>query len=697
MPTKLEANASFMKPRFVFLVLALALIFCMVFVGGVGGATWNVPADGNLADVVLMAGDKDTIVIMENYVISEQVILSSEYDSSKRKYITKTITITNAAGVDVTISSGLGTLSSSDNSIVDTRTLFKVNAGKLIVTGNESGGSLTITSNHQGRAFDVNFDDKSSWFGSDGDGQDATLEIHEGVHIYKCGFVNERIAQSNNGGAVYIRQNGEFIMNGGLLSENKAGGGGAVYVDSNGYFVLNDGLITNNDALYTGSSHSKWGGGVWAKSDKLVTWNGGEIKGNTAMAKSNDGYDYNEIYPYIEPPVKKEISPIYVSVGSTVYDDYWSVKEAYDDMISKNVKTFNIHIRYTISQGYIEEWVNGGYVTTLDEVAIGNGISVTLMPGTESVNLGIIDQMFTVSGGSLTISGNGAASLAISGKNTATSVDTGGFVLVEGGSLTVQSGVTISSAKAKKGGAIYLKSGSCTLSGSSKITGCTASEKGGAVYVADGTFTVKDSALVDASNDVYLEDGEVITVASGYSGTIKNIALSDYEEGRNVVDVTAYSYIDSNKFVLNDEAHDDVEKILVLTKEGNKNYLEIQSQIQFSIIIPEDLELSNSTYDGVMVVTAENVKIPQNAWISVTVKSQNDFNLNLLTDSSIKLPYALTLGGSTTALENNAVIARFTKANSPNSVNMQAKVTAEPRYSGSYADYLTFTVQYGTA
>lgn len=42
MPTKSESNASFRKPRLVFLVLALALIFSVVFVGGVSGAdVWD--------------------------------------------------------------------------------------------------------------------------------------------------------------------------------------------------------------------------------------------------------------------------------------------------------------------------------------------------------------------------------------------------------------------------------------------------------------------------------------------------------------------------------------------------------------------------------------------------------------------------------------------------------------------------------
>ena len=300
MPTKLEANASFIKPRLVFLVLVLALVFGAVCVGGVSGATWYIPNENGLtlAQVVTNAADGDTIVITENYVIDKQVVLSGKKTGSgwNQKYKTKTITITNAPGVDVIVSSNLGGLSSSDNTVVDTRTLFKIHAGKLIVKGNDEGGSLSFTSNYKGRVFDVNFDEIKS--GNEDDGLGATLEMYEGVRVYQSGFITENIAQSNNGGAVYIRNDGEFIMHGGLLSENKAGGGGAVCVDNGGYFELNGGLITNNDALYTGNQYGqKWGGGVWvydgnlANLKKLVIWTGGEIKGNTAMAESPNGED----------------------------------------------------------------------------------------------------------------------------------------------------------------------------------------------------------------------------------------------------------------------------------------------------------------------------------------------------------------------------------------------------------------------
>ena len=710
MPTKLEANASFKKPRLVFLVLALALIFGAVCVGGVSGATHYVYANHNLADIVNNANDGDVIVIMEDYVIKKQVVLSSErvqtggsYLRPTYSYITRTITITNAPGVDVTISSNLGVLSSSDNTVVDTRTLFKIHAGKLIVKGNDEGGSLSFTSNYKGRVFDVNFDEIKS--GNEDDGLGATLEMHEGVRVYQSGFITENIAQSNNGGAVYIRSQGIFIMHGGLLTDNKAGGGGAVCVDNGGSFKLIGGLISNNDALYTGNQYAqKWGGGVWASAASLVEWTGGEIKGNTAMAQSPNGEDYNEIYPKITPPQKKE-SPIYVSAGSTTYDYYWSIKEAYDDMKKKNVKTFTIYIRRDFSQGYIEKWKNNAYVTELDKVTIDKDYSVTIKPDKTSITLNLMfDQMFKVSsGGSLTVSGNNGASLTISGKNEVNTVETGGFVLVNGGSFEVQNGVTISSTKAKNGGAIYLKSGSCTLSGSASITGCTASEKGGAVYVADGTFTVKDSASVDASNDVYLEDGEVITAESGYKGTIGKITLSDYEDGRNVVDITANPGISAEKFVLNSEAHNEYgDKLLVSVDEKSKKYLELKNQIEFLITIPDALYISESSNSGSMIVTADKVRIPKDTWISVTVTSTGNFNLTHSSVDSAKLPYNLFVDDSGVRVTNNLEVAKFTVTeyldkqtqNLKPTKSLTATVTELPPMTGTYTDTLTFTAEH---
>lgn len=119
----------------IFAAAVALVLLCAVCVGGVSGAyTWNVPADDNLADIVNNAGNGDVIVITGDYVISEQVVLSRNYD----------ITITNAPGVDVTIRGN-----------ADAGSLFKIGGGTLTVKGNDDGGSLTITTGLNGRAFDV--------------------------------------------------------------------------------------------------------------------------------------------------------------------------------------------------------------------------------------------------------------------------------------------------------------------------------------------------------------------------------------------------------------------------------------------------------------------------------------------------------------------------------------------------------------
>lgn len=746
MPTKLEANASFKKPRLVFLVLALALIFCVVFVGGVSGATWNVPANGNLVDIVNYAGNGDVIVITENYVISEQVSSNSD------------ITITNAPGVDVTISGN-----------ADAVTLFKIGGGTLTVMGNDDGGSLTITTNLNGRAFDVN--------------SGSTLDIYDGVIVYQCGF-GSASTESHNGGAVYVSNGGEFIMHGGLLLDNTGYKGGAVYVNNGGSFELmkGKGIITNNHALYIS------GGGVWAEPDSDVEWTGGDIKGNTASSKCDD--NLNNIYPYIECPETE--APIRVGSGNNPIisncEECWSVQEAYEMMKSEGVMT--IFITRDFTQGYIETWNGYSYTTELDSVIIDSGITVNFKPAGakngDPVNLNIIDRMFEVSNkGSLVVGSLDYPSLIISGKNEVNTVDKGGFICINSATTASIINCEISDTKANKGGAIYLKSTSISLSDLSKITGCTAedggavyveggtfyawlsesiegctaknggavyveggtfrfgdsyksgsglikdctaeiggavyfadgtfimqenakitgctAEIGGAVYFADGTFNVMNGATIDSSNDVYLSAGQVITAANGYKGTIGKITLSDYEDGRNVVDITANPGISAEKFVLNLEAHNEYgDKLLVSVDEKSKKYLELKNQIEFLITIPDALYISESSNSGSMIVTADKVRIPKDTWISVTVTSTGNFNLTHSSVDSAKLPYNLFVDDSGVRVTNNLEVAKFTVTeyldkqtqNLKPTKSLTATVTELPPMTGTYTDTLTFTAEH---
>ena len=694
----------------IFAAAAALVLLCAVCVGGVSGEVIEVSTEQGLREAITKAngnGEADTIILLNDITLV--------YDRGSRGglptplKITSDITITNVAGTDVTLkTSYTPSLTSRDFSIwnydtIDAHTLFHVNSGKLTVGGNADGGSITITTNQNGRAFDVN---------EDGGRSGAVLEINGGVHVYRCGFSSEAVAESNNGGAIYVRNYGTFIMNGGMLSENRAGAGGAVYIDGGGKFEMNGGAITLNFALNTGGSHDKWGGGVWRDSySGVFTWKGGEINGNTASSAPAGDLNYHEVWPEYNPPTAPESPvtpnyPIYVvSSGGTKYDGYETIKEAYNDASSKHDE-FTIYIKRDFTQTYIEDKVNGGFTTTLDAVTIEKGKTVTLKPDTSSLTLHLINRMFTVSsGGVFIISGNGAsASLTVSGTLADGSVDTGGFVLVDGGSFTLQDGVTISSAKAKNGGAVYLKSGFCTLSGGS-ITGCSASEMGSAVYVASGTLTVSDDFTLPATNDVYLADGQVITLSNNYDGTIGKITLSDYSEGRNVIDISANTAVSPAKFVLNPADASEYEDLILMVSdsENGKTYLELGVDVQFTILIPAALELDGDTYTGSMKITAEKVLIPTDDVLRVTVTSPDDgFILLHYRDAGITLPYTLSVGSPDTPLGADGEIARFTKAayqekqaqNAELAVDLYAKVSAEPRYAGDYKDTLTFTVTY---
>ena len=223
----------------------------------------------SLADAVDAAGSGDTIIITEDYVIKEQVVLERENVGSWWPiYAEKDITITNAPGVDVVLSSGLGEIPNGTSwDQVDPFTLFMVEGGSITIEGNPAGGSITFTTNHNGRIFDIQ--------------NDASVIMNSGAHIKDSGYDGDTAA-ANNGGAVYVR-NGEFIMNGGSLTGNTAGAGGAVYVEGGSVFTMHGGQITGNTALNKPYREGQWGGyngyggGVWGAAQNCLELYGGFI------------------------------------------------------------------------------------------------------------------------------------------------------------------------------------------------------------------------------------------------------------------------------------------------------------------------------------------------------------------------------------------------------------------------------------
>ena len=585
----------------------------------------------------------------------------------------------------------------NDYTKIDSYTIFQIDSGKLTISGHPDGGSLTLTTNQNGRAFDVN---------REGTNSASTLEMKSGVHVYNCGFSVEKVAKSNNGGAVYVRDKGTFIMSGGLMSSNRAGAGGAVYVASGGEFTMNGGAITNNFALNTDKygGHDQWGGGVWVAGSGEFNWNVGEINGNTASSAPEGNLNYHEVYPNYNPPSTTPSTPptpsnpeppvtnypIYVvPAGSTEEFGYDTIKEAYDTT-SATESEFTIYIKQLdFYQTYIEEKDGNSFKIYPDAATIDDGKSVILKPygnsESESITLNIINQMFSISsGGSLTISGNDNAQITVSGTFSEGTVD-GGFVYVNGGSLTVLDGVTISDVKANNGGAIYLDSGNCTLEGG-VIQNCAASEAGDAVYVVGGIFTVKNDAKVASSNDVYLSSGQVIYAGPDYTGSVEMITLPSYAEGTEVVNTGSDDSGYSRQFALNQDGNEGIERVLEL-KSGTPNYLVVRNIVEYEVIIPPTLVISEEGDTGSMEISVSGLRIPSSSALAVYVNS--DFTLEYELSQETTLSYQL-INGDGTYLSSDSLVGRFTMSNQ-NPILLTATVLDRASYSGQYTDTVTFT------
>ncbi|MCL2015934.1 MAG: hypothetical protein FWG68_06760, partial [Defluviitaleaceae bacterium] len=118
------------------------------------------------------------------------------------------------------------------------------------------------------------------------------------------------VQQSGNGGAVLVQGHSQFIMDGGIISNNQAVMGGAVRADTGGVFIMNAGIIENNRATQdTGWWHTpnnpNGGGGVsingaaiqqntnnhanWSARRSSFTMNNGTIQNNHSTRGSGGG------------------------------------------------------------------------------------------------------------------------------------------------------------------------------------------------------------------------------------------------------------------------------------------------------------------------------------------------------------------------------------------------------------------------
>lgn len=166
--------------------------------------------------------------------------------------------------------------------------------------------------------------------------------------------------------------------------------------------------------------------------------------------------------------------------------------------------------------------------------------------------------------------------ITIQGTNkTSETLDAGSFSRIfrvkDGKTLTLQN-ITLTGGNTqheqgdKNGGSVYIENGSCTMD-NVLVVECTA-DAGGAVYVKDGTFSISGSTRITPStgeyeqtagkNDVYLKGEKLITVTGTLTGTtpIARITPESYPTGSTAVKVLDGAAVNTqhSKFTVTDEA-----------------------------------------------------------------------------------------------------------------------------------------------
>lgn len=171
---------------------------------------------------------------------------------------------------------------------------------------------------------------------------------------------------------------------------------------------------------------------------------------------------------------------------------------------------------------------------TGDSVEVTGGVITGGWPEQFGGGVQITGGAFHMQGGS--IAGNSV------GKNGFGAMEgLGGGVYLESGSFTMSGGAIVGNKAANsnpmaggkqgRGGGVYVNSGTFTLTGG-EITGNEAGKFGGGVYLASaysnsdgkmnvsGGATVTGNALNGAANNVFLEEGGIITVTDTLTGTL---------------------------------------------------------------------------------------------------------------------------------------------------------------------------------
>lgn len=331
----------------------------------------------------------------------------------------------------------------------------------------------------------------------------TTTVVYAGLGQFVMSGGIIRNNRSQNGGAIYIKENRSFTMEGGTI-QNCVGtnGAGAIHMESGSTFTMTNGTIKNCEA------EKLDGGAIYVSATAKVYLNGGTIESCTA---NNSGGAL-----FITPTAQAFLSggKINSCTASTLYGG-----------AIYNNGTFTMNNSYSSIGGTVDNllWASaakkGGAIyndgSGVLKLSAGKIMGKTLiLEEYQGNSTGEGGAIYNV--GSATISGGVKIDGIINKGN-------GGGIFVAGGTVRINSAtITGKVSSSGSGGGIYASGGTVTLNNGGKIDSCSATN-GGGVYVAGGTFKL-NSGTIDGCSAT--NGGGVATTGSGKfdmtNGTISN-------------------------------------------------------------------------------------------------------------------------------------------------------------------------------
>lgn len=331
----------------------------------------------------------------------------------------------------------------------------------------------------------------------------TTTVVYAGLGQFVMSGGTIRNNRSQNGGAIYIKENRSFTMEGGTI-QNCVGtdGAGAIHMESGSTFTMTNGTIKNCEA------EKLDGGAIYVSATAKVYLNGGTIESCTA---NNSGGAL-----FITPTAQAFLSggKINSCTASTLYGG-----------AIYNNGTFTMNNSYSSIGGTVDNllWASaakkGGAIyndgSGVLKLSAGKIMGKTLiLEEYQGNSTGEGGAIYNV--GSATISGGVKIDGIINKGN-------GGGIFVAGGTVRINSAtITGKVSSSGSGGGIYASGGTVTLNNGGKIDSCSATN-GGGVYVAGGTFKL-NSGTIDGCSAT--NGGGVATTGSGKfdmtNGTISN-------------------------------------------------------------------------------------------------------------------------------------------------------------------------------